>query len=158
MWYSLSSKLTDSWESKQVLCVRKSKPCIHTDISSISSIQIELNHPFNPNGFYFKSKVAEGIHEMWKCFAITFGPFFSKYTFIFFSQINYRLNSILSVSVRINKIHVFDEACFPLCSFCYIPLSHFHGNHCYGRKLLRHNYATYQSKLSMKKGTQADKD
>ena len=38
------------------------------------------------------------------------------------------------------------------------PFSYFHGQHCQGNKFLHENNAIYQSKLSLKKWSQTDKE
>ena len=73
-----------------------------------SSFRNGLNHSFSSTGFYFKSEIIEGNHEVKNNMFFNFRAFFSKCTFL-------RLSSCLSNQqdfsreVLIYKIHIFDE-------------------------------------------------
>ena len=54
-----------------------------------------------------------------------------------------------------HKIHIFDEAFFFVATVGMMTVkvifSSFHSNHFKGKKCFHHNYAAYESKLSLKK-------
>ena len=59
-------------------------------------------------------------------------------------------------------IYIFDELFFLIVTIALMTkkmyFSCLHGNHCQGNKFLQQNYAAYQSKISLIKLIQTDKD
>ena len=73
------------------------------------------------------------------------------------------INPILAVVVWIYEIQIFDKTFFFLVAAVAmiterLPFFYFHDNHCQGNKFLLENNTSYQSKLSLKKRNQTDKE
>ena len=106
-----------------------------------------------------KSEIVESCHGMLNCYALTFAPFFKKFTFLrlryFISPCTDPINQIFPVVVKSIRFKFLMKLFFLVGAVAMITeklcFSYFHGNHCQRNRFVLENNAAYQSKLSLKK-------
>ena len=95
-----------------------------TYIIHISSFQNALRHTCCSTGFYFKSRIAEGFHEMQKCYVFQLlGPLSQNVHFwcctIFSCSTLIQLTQFLQWKFESIWLMFFDEVFHPPCNRCY---------------------------------------